>query len=133
MIIKLFRQFFWLLTEILTILRITYRASFWKNLRTNWSCWSNFIRNGFVSMAKHGNDGTLVIETVFYLFGDINVHVHSTLILQKDGELILMHIKEMQKFKEQVLYFIPVIISFLLNVIFGLFFGFRLIVFMMRF
>jgi hypothetical protein len=84
-------------------------------------------------MAKHGNDGTLVIETVFYLFGDINVHVHSTLILQKDGELILMHIKEMQKFKEQVLYFIPVIISFLLNVIFGLFFGFRLIVFMMRF
>ena len=133
MIMKLFQQIFWLLTELLTILRITYNASFWKNLRTNWSCWNSFISNGFVSMAKHGSDGTVVIETVFYLFGDINVHVHSALILQKDEDLISTHIKEMQKFKEQVLYFIPVIISFILNVVLVLVFGFRLIVFMMRF
>jgi len=84
-------------------------------------------------MAKHGSDGTVVIETVFYLFGDINVHVHSALILQKDEDLISTHIKEMQKFKEQVLYFIPVIISFILNIVLVLFFGFRLIVFMKRF
>ena len=126
------KQIFWLISEIFTIIRNTYTLSFWKNLRYNWTCWHKFMSEGYVSIGKPDVDGNVVIETVFYLFGDINVHVQSSLVNPKYAKLISAHIIEMQKFKEQVLYFIPVIISCILHVLVVFFFSFRTVLIILK-
>lgn len=107
----------WLINQILTIIRITYSIAFWQNFRKNWSCWTKFVSNGYFTLERRDNEGTIVIQSVFFLLGDINVHIHSSIMAKDFAEIVSFHIKEMQKFKEQVFFFIPVVISLLLNII----------------
>ena len=107
----------WLINQIITIIRITYSISFWQNFRKNWTCWIKFISNGYFILERRDNDGTVVIQSVFFLLGDINVHIRSNFMAKDFAEIVSFHIKEMQKFKEQVFFFIPVVISLFLNII----------------
>lgn len=120
-------QIIWLINRILTIIRITYGIAFWQNFRNNWSYWTKFISDGYVSLETRDTYGMTVIQTIFYLFGDINVNIRSNLTSQDYQEIIPSHIRQMEKFKEQVLFFIPVVISLFLNVILVFYFVYQII------
>jgi hypothetical protein len=104
-----------LVKTIVTTLGHTYSFSFWRNFPMKVKYWFLLVSKGHFSIEKKENNGSIAIQTIFFLFGDINVKIRQDVVTRGNKDLVALHIREMQKFKEEVLLFIPVVISGILN------------------
>lgn len=106
-----------LFKEIVIVFSLTYQPLFWRKISINLKYWREMTKNGYLVWRKVNEKENISIETVFFLFGDINVHVNPGKDEDLFNRMVKEQISELHQFTIQVLYFIPVLINLIVHLL----------------